>query len=188
MPSVRAESSPPIAAHLPAQSLSLAAGWGYLNRSLRGVFFGVGLVVSPICALLSQGFGERIPPLPGKINSWPLQVLVANVVPHRRLRIQFPEADKLRTSRNCAGSKHPSLIDAVILLSVVPNTVCIMRAKLIESVPGGARAPRGFVPNDKGPALIRQGIESSAGENLLIFPEGTRTANQAINPFKHGLP
>ena len=84
---------------------------------------------------------------------------------------------------------HPSLIDAVILLSIVPNTVCIMRANLIESpFLGGAARLAGFVPNDKGPALVRHGIEKiRAGENLLIFPEGTRTEAQAINSFKHGF-
>ncbi len=84
---------------------------------------------------------------------------------------------------------HPSLIDAVILLSIVPNTVCIMRASLIESpFLGGAARLAGFVPNDKGPALIRHGIDKiRAGENLLIFPEGTRTVAQAINSFKHGF-
>ena len=192
MPSVRAESSPPIAAHPPAQSLSLGAGWGYLKQIFCvALFFGVGLVVSPICALLSQGFGERIPPSAGQnlirglFRFW-LQTSCRIGV----FDIQFPEADKLRDIRGTVlAPNHPSLIDAVILLSVVPNTVCIMRAKLIESpFLGGAARLAGFVPNDKGPALIRQGIEKlQVGENLLIFPEGTRTANQAINPFKHGF-
>ena len=64
-----------------------------------------------------------------------------------------------------------------------------MRASLIESpFLGGAARLAGFVPNDKGPALIRHGIDKiRAGENLLIFPEGTRTVAQAINSFKHGF-
>ncbi|HEY5954771.1 MAG TPA: lysophospholipid acyltransferase family protein [Terrimicrobiaceae bacterium] len=189
---MRAESSPPIAAHRPAQSLSLGAGWGYVKQIFCvALFFGVGLVVSPICARLSQGFGERIPPSAGQnlirglFRFWLRTSCRIGV-----FDIQFPEADKLRNIRGTVlAPNHPSLIDAVILLSVVPNTVCIMRAKLIESpFLGGAARLAGFVPNDKGPALIRQGIEKlQAGENLLIFPEGTRTANQAINPFKHGF-
>jgi 1-acyl-sn-glycerol-3-phosphate acyltransferase len=104
--------------------------------------------------------------------------------------IQFPEAEKLSQIRGTVlAPNHPSLIDAVVLLSVVPGTVCIMRANLIESpFLGGAARLAGFVPNDRGPALIRQGIgKIQSGENLLIFPEGTRTGAQAINPFKHGF-
>ena len=104
--------------------------------------------------------------------------------------IRFPEAEKLRDLRaTVLAPNHPSLIDAVILLSIVSNTVCIMRADLIESpFLGGAARLAGFVPNDKGPALVRHGIEKiRAGENLLIFPEGTRTEAQAINSFKHGF-
>lgn len=192
MPSARAESPPPIAAHLPARSFSLPACWGYAKQIFCVlVFFGIGLVVSPICALISQCFGRRVPPsvgqslIRGLFRFWLRMSCRIGV-----FDIQFPEAEKLKTIRGTVlAPNHPSLIDAVILLSIVPNTVCIMRAKLIESpFLGGAARLAGFVPNDKGPALIRQGIEKlQAGENLLIFPEGTRTATQAINPFKHGF-
>jgi 1-acyl-sn-glycerol-3-phosphate acyltransferase len=170
----------------------LPACWGYAKQIFCvAFFFGVGLVVSPICALLAQGFRDRIRPsfgqsvIRGLFDFW-LRICCRIGV----FNIQFPEADKLRNIRAMIlAPNHPSLIDAVILLSIVPNTVCIMRAKLIESpFLGGAARLAGFVPNDKGPALIRQGIEKlHAGENLLIFPEGTRTATQSINSFKHGF-
>ncbi|HEY5778431.1 MAG TPA: lysophospholipid acyltransferase family protein [Terrimicrobiaceae bacterium] len=192
MPSARAESPPPLAEHLPAQSLSLPACWGYLKQIFcLAFFFGVGLVVSPLCALLARFFGDRIPPSAGQrlirnlFGVWLRFACRIGV-----FDIQFPEAERLRNMRGTVlAPNHPSLVDAVILLSIVPNTVCIMRAKLIESpFLGGAARLAGFVPNDKGPALIRQGMQKlQAGENLLIFPEGTRTATQAINPFKNGF-
>jgi 1-acyl-sn-glycerol-3-phosphate acyltransferase len=192
MPSARAESPRPIAEHLSARSFSLSGCWGYAKQIFCVLFFfGIGIVVSPLCALLSQCFGSRIPPAAGQrlirglFRFW-LWISCRIGV----FDIQFPEAEKLRKIRGTVlAPNHPSLIDAVILLSIVPSTVCIMRAKLIESpFLGGAARLAGFVPNDRGPALIRQGIEKlQAGENLLIFPEGTRTATQAINPFKHGF-
>ena len=154
-------------------------------------FFAIGLMVSPLCALLSQCFGSRIPSsvgqrlIRGLFKGWLWCSCRIGV-----FDIHFPEAEKLRDLRGTVlAPNHPSLIDAVILLSIIPRTVCIMRANLIESpFLGGAARLAGFVPNDKGPALIRQGMEKlEAGENLLIFPEGTRTDVQAINPFKNGF-
>jgi 1-acyl-sn-glycerol-3-phosphate acyltransferase len=192
MRSVRAESPPPIAEHVSARAFSLTGCWGYAKQIFCiFVFFGVGFVVSPPCALLSRCFGGRIPPsvgqglIRGLFRFWLWLSSRIGV-----FDIQFPEAEELRKLRGTVlAPNHPSLIDAVILLSIVPRTVCIMRANLIESpFLGGAALLAGFVPNDRGPALIRQGIEKlQAGENLLIFPEGTRTAKQAINPFKHGF-
>ena len=192
MPSARAESSAPAADHLSARSFSLPTCWRYLKQiSCVFSFFAIGLVVSPFCALLSRCFGDQIPPAVGQrlirglFKGW-LQVSSRLGI----FDISFPDADKLRNLRaTVLAPNHPSLIDAVILLSIVPNTVCIMRASLIESpFLGGAARLAGFVPNDKGPALIRHGIDKiRAGENLLIFPEGTRTVAQAINSFKHGF-
>ncbi len=192
MPSARAESPPPIAEHLSGRSFSLSGCWGYAKQIFcLSFFFGVGLVVSPLCALLSRWFGDRIPPSAGQrlirglFRFW-LRCSCRMGV----FDIQFPEAEKLSKIRGTVlAPNHPSLIDAVVLLSVVPGTVCIMRANLIESpFLGGAARLAGFVPNDQGPALIRQGIgKIQSGENLLIFPEGTRTGTQAINAFKHGF-
>jgi 1-acyl-sn-glycerol-3-phosphate acyltransferase len=192
MPSARAESSAPSADHLSARSFPLPTCWRYLKQiSCLCSFFAIGLVVSPFCALLARCFGDQIPPAVGQrlirgLFRWWLQVSARLGI----FDISFPDADKLRNLRaTVLAPNHPSLIDAVILLSIVPNTVCIMRASLIESpFLGGAARLAGFVPNDKGPALIRDGIDKiRAGENLLIFPEGTRTAAQAINSFKHGF-
>jgi 1-acyl-sn-glycerol-3-phosphate acyltransferase len=192
MPSARAESPPPLTEHLAEQTFSLKAYWGYLKQLFCVLsFFGIGLVVSPLCALFSRCFGARMPPSAGQrlirglFKDW-LSFSVRIGV----FDIQFPEAESLRHIRGTVlAPNHPSLIDAVILLAVVPRTVCIMRANLIKSpFLGGAAHLAGFVPNDRGPALIRQGMEKlQAGENLLIFPEGTRTATQAINPFKNGF-
>ena len=192
MPSARVESPPPVAGHVSPRSFSLPGCWGYLKQlSCVLSFFGIGLVVSPLCALLSRCFRDQIPPaygqrlIRGLFKGW-LRVSCRIGV----FDIRFPEAEKLRSIRaTVLAPNHPSIIDAVILLSIVPSTVCIMRAKLIESpFLGGAARLAGFVPNDRGPALIRHGIEKiQAEENLLIFPEGTRTATQAINSFKNGF-
>ena len=47
----------------------------------------------------------------------------------------------------------------------------------------------GCIPNDAGTSFIRQAEKKlQLGENLLIFPEGTRTTRGVVlNPFKNGF-
>jgi 1-acyl-sn-glycerol-3-phosphate acyltransferase len=88
------------------------------------------------------------------------------------------------------AANHPGIIDAIILLSFLPSTVCIMRADLTKSPAFGILARlAGYVTNDSGLALVREGSRHIAsGQNILIFPEGTRTAPpQAVNDFKKGF-
>jgi 1-acyl-sn-glycerol-3-phosphate acyltransferase len=64
-----------------------------------------------------------------------------------------------------------------------------MRADLLRNpfLCGGALAA-GYVTNDSGPGFVRQGIEKvRSGENLLVFPEGTRTLTRPLNRFKNGF-
>jgi 1-acyl-sn-glycerol-3-phosphate acyltransferase len=88
------------------------------------------------------------------------------------------------------AANHPGLFDAFILLAGIPDLNCVMRASLLRDpcLRGGALGC-GFIPNDRGVEFVRQAVERlEAGENLLIFPEGTRTMPPALlNPFKGGL-
>lgn len=87
------------------------------------------------------------------------------------------------------AANHPSLLDVVMVVSELPEAACIIRGNLLQnpSMGGGAIMAQ-YVTNDSGPGLIRQGREKLLnGEQLLIFPEGTRTIFPAtVNPFKKG--
>lgn len=188
MPTVRAE--PPLATH--PEMFSPRGLWDYVKQQFSVfTFFGTGLVVSPPCFLLSLLFGHRFPAEKGQaLIRWLFGTWLKMSIRIGVFDIEFPEADKLRAERGVViAPNHPTMLDAVILLSIVPRTVCIMRASLINSpfLGGAARLAR-FVTNDSGPALIRQGVEKiQHGENLLIFPEGTRTVSGAVNRFKNGF-
>ncbi len=102
----------------------------------------------------------------------------------------FPDEDKLRPLRGTiVAANHPSLVDAFVLLSVLPRAVCIMRSDLLAS-PAFSNFSRlaGYISNDRGKALVHAGIDRlSRGENLVIFPEGTRSRQGVLNPFKRGF-
>jgi 1-acyl-sn-glycerol-3-phosphate acyltransferase len=190
MPTARAESHAPLAEARKASVFSLSGLWGYVRQVtcvLR--FFGTGLAVSPVCLLLS-----KVTRLPNSFGQDLIRRLFTNWLRFSIrigvFEVTIPEKEKLSKIRGAIlAPNHPSLMDAVFLLSVVPRTVCIMRANLINDIfLGGAARLAGYVPNDRGSALVRHGTEKiAAGENLLIFPEGTRTRDDALNPFKHGF-
>ncbi len=74
-------------------------------------------------------------------------------------------------------ANHPSLIDVVLLLGVMPRADCIVKQPLWNSpVTGAPLRMAGYIPNAGGPELVERACASlEAGNRLLVFPEGTRT-------------
>jgi 1-acyl-sn-glycerol-3-phosphate acyltransferase len=84
---------------------------------------------------------------------------------------------------------HPSLIDVVLLISVIPNAVCIVKANLFKNpFIRGVLSNTGYISNDNAEQLIEDCRDSLAqGNNLIIFPEGTRTTPNIPLKFKRGV-
>lgn len=85
---------------------------------------------------------------------------------------------------------HPSLLDAVMVLSRAPQAACVLKASLIDSVLFGAGARlAGYIRNDSPVEMVRRSVEElRGGGQLLLFPEGTRTTRAPLDPFKGALP
>jgi len=100
-------------------------------------------------------------------------------------RFDLGELDTLRREAPLIlVANHPSLLDAVILLSRFPNMVCVMKAALADSLlfGAGARLAR-YICNDAPLDLVlRAREELQAGGQMLLFPEGTRTSRFPVNP------
>jgi 1-acyl-sn-glycerol-3-phosphate acyltransferase len=83
---------------------------------------------------------------------------------------------------------HPSLLDAVFIVSRLPNAVCVMKGSLLRNflLAPAARLAR-YVPNDSLLRLIsRAGPELALGGQLILFPEGTRTTG-ALGGFTEAV-
>ena len=80
---------------------------------------------------------------------------------------------------------HPSLIDALLILTRHPNLVCVMKSQLMKNVflGSGSRLAR-FVRNDSPRQMVKESVAHlRAGGVLLLFPEGTRSTQWPINPL-----
>ncbi len=85
-------------------------------------------------------------------------------------------------------ANHPGLLDAPMVLSRLPNVVCVLKASLIDNVLWGAGARlAGYIRNDWFIGSMNLAVdELYKGCQLLLFPEGTRTEALPLGPFKMG--
>lgn len=84
---------------------------------------------------------------------------------------------------------HPSMIDVVLIASRLPRIVCIMKASIWDNLllGGGARLA-GYIRNDSVTNMVRLSAKAThEGDQLLVFPEGTRTIAPPVNEFKAGF-
>jgi 1-acyl-sn-glycerol-3-phosphate acyltransferase len=93
--------------------------------------------------------------------------------------ISFHGAEKLKDLRGVVVvANHPSLLDGVMIMSAMPRAQCIVKAALWRhpffffSVRGA-----GYIRNDLEPDQLVAACRATlaAGNNLIVFPEGTRT-------------
>ena len=86
-------------------------------------------------------------------------------------------------------ANHPSLLDALLLVAQLPRSACIMKASLLRNpfLGAGARLAR-YIRNDSAHGMIRLAVDDlRAGGQLVVFPEGTRTTQAPLNPFRAGV-
>ena len=100
-------------------------------------------------------------------------------------RFDIRALDALRAERPLViAPNHPCLLDALMVISRLPNLACIMKADILDNVFLGTGARlAGYIRNDAQPSMIKQAVaELKSGSHLLLFPEGTRTTRWPINP------
>ena len=85
-------------------------------------------------------------------------------------------------------ANHPSLIDVVVLISAIPNADCVVKAHLFKNpFMRGVIKSTGYISNADPQGLLEDCERSLAqGNNLIIFPEGTRSQGGNLNRFKRG--
>ncbi|MBT3813221.1 MAG: 1-acyl-sn-glycerol-3-phosphate acyltransferase [Gammaproteobacteria bacterium] len=106
------------------------------------------------------------------------------------------EDEQLRSLANkqeamIVAPNHVALWDVVFIVARVPNLICIMKANILRNplFGGGASYLAGYLPVRSITQMLKLAkARLKAGEQLLLFPEGTRTKTdvQWLNPLKGG--
>jgi 1-acyl-sn-glycerol-3-phosphate acyltransferase len=85
-------------------------------------------------------------------------------------------------------ANHPTLIDTVFLMAFIKRADCIVKGRLwTNPFTRGPVQAAGYINNDDGMDLVANCISSlQDGNNLIIFPEGTRTPCDGAISLKRG--
>ena len=84
-------------------------------------------------------------------------------------------------------ANHPSLLDFVYIMSLVPNSTCIVRGGLTHTPLRGV-IKQAYITNttDFDDVLVECKKLTDKGCNVIVFPEGTRSPRIGRNNYKKG--
>jgi 1-acyl-sn-glycerol-3-phosphate acyltransferase len=159
-----------------------------LGIALLGlVCFAWGLVSLVLFAILPAAAGRKV----GRLGAmWCFRGYLAVMEALGAWRLDLHELDALRDAGPLiVAPNHPCLLDAVLVVSRLPNALCVMKGALVGNFLLGpaARLAR-YVRNDSLLKLVtRAGEELRQGGQLVIFPEGTRTVGECIGPLTQAV-
>lgn len=91
---------------------------------------------------------------------------------------QFYGLEKLKQDKKCLiVANHPSLLDVVLLASVMPRCDCLVKGALLQNIfISGIIKTAGYILNQESEKILPQCQQILAnGGRILIFPEGTRS-------------
>jgi 1-acyl-sn-glycerol-3-phosphate acyltransferase len=161
--------------------------WMFLGFLYIGA---VGLIYSTVCSILRvvlhgmpSALGAR------RVTGLLLRIFFRMLCASGVLRVDLSALQTLRGRCVIIAPNHPSMLDALFVISHVPEVGCIMKAPIWDNpVLGGAARLMDYIRNDAPVSMIRQAAaELKAGVPLLVFPEGTRTRRKPVNAFKGGF-
>jgi 1-acyl-sn-glycerol-3-phosphate acyltransferase len=170
----------------------------YIRRILAKLFcfafFGIcslilAILLFPIIHIIT-GFNERrFKIFVRKFNHQYFKIFVKIAELLGAIRLTVENRDSLKNLRSkVVIANHPSLFDVVILFSLIPNANCIVKGELIQNKFISLIIKNLYIPNNIPFEDQLEMAKSSMdeGNNLIIFPEGTRSKPGEPWEFKKG--
>ena len=106
------------------------------------------------------------------------------------------EDEELKALANKKGAmivapNHLALWDVVFIVAQVPELMCVMKGSILRNpFLGGGAHLAGYIPINSISQMLKAAVlQLKQGEQLLMFPEGTRTKTDAqwMNSLKGGI-
>ena len=164
------------------------AAWGTLLMGLGALLFVLftctwAVIALALMLLLPRRAGRSA----GRAGAmWGFRSYLAIMEALGAWELDLAELDQLRAAGPLIiAPNHPCLLDAVLVVSRLPDAVCVMKRSLLGNfLLGPAARLAGYVRND---SLLRLATSAHAaldeGGQLLLFPEGTRSTAHPTGPF-----
>ena len=124
-----------------------------------------------------------------RILHWTFRTFRAAMTLTRAISVEVPGEERLRSGGpHLIIANHPTLLDVVLIGSLMPQLDCVAkRAAWSNPFMFAVIRAAGYLPNDTGPSLVEAcAARLEAGRSLLIFPEGTRSPANGLQPFRRG--
>lgn len=111
----------------------------------------------------------------------------------KRLRVVNVDIDALKALENVRGAlivaNHPTILDYVMIAAAMPQLDCLVKSALRENIflRGPVKAADYLFNDDHDELLEQCKRRLGKGDNILIFPEGTRTVPGEPLKLKRGV-
>jgi 1-acyl-sn-glycerol-3-phosphate acyltransferase len=175
-----------------AASRVLLNGYDYLVLYLGLAWLGVlCLAWTPIAMMVYPLLSERRGRSLGRyVIMEVFRLYLASLSVSRRCSFDLKALDVLRDEPSLIiAPNHPSMLDAVMVISRLPNVACVLKAGLMNNIflGAGSRLAR-YIRNEPVRRMVQLASQDFAcGSHLLLFPEGTRTTSRPVNPLKGSI-
>jgi 1-acyl-sn-glycerol-3-phosphate acyltransferase len=136
----------------------------------------LGLVIAPVLDLVAGDRARRVRHARWLVLHF-FRFFIWLMKSLRVLSYETEGLERLHRPGLLVVANHPSLIDVIFVLALLPQASCVVKSSLARNpFTRGPVSAAGYVTNDEGLAMLEDCRRQLAmGETLLIFPEGTRT-------------
>jgi len=169
--------------------------WRLITHAFCFSLFGLGglalaLIVFPLMNLLIRDREQRTRVAQQTIHAvWRIFVRVMTAM--GGVSYEVHGAELLRQDRGTLViANHPSLLDIVFIMSLMDRTQCVVKAGVWKNpFMRGAVTAANYIPNIGDPEKLIEDCVATlkAGNNLVIFPEGSRTPASGKRKIQRGF-
>ena len=168
-------------------SLTNSAGWKQaISRAWRAALTRVAFAVAGVVTLtLSVAVIPLLRVLPGgqEEREFRAQRVIHVVVRAylawlgwmRVVRIRCMDVERPRVPGTLIVANHPTLIDALALMSILPQADCVVKDRYYESVfLAGCARGAGYILSSDGPALVKECVDADLAKEHSTCPSGKK--------------
>lgn len=153
----------------------LATGWCFVFMGVGGVILALSVLPAvrlwPGSQHARNNRARRVVHHTFRFYLWQMEALGA-------MRLEVSGREYLpQAAGRLVIANHPSLLDVVILISLIPEADCVVKQALWSNpaLKGVVKAT-GYIDNTDGETMLERCANSlAAGSPLIVFPEGTRS-------------